>query len=462
MRTIRILLLLIVPCTALALGPHEVLVLANGNSADSVEIAKEFVRLRKVPGRNMVRLSLPASVIESPARISPDEFTRLIWSPAMRAARKRGIEGHILAWVYSVDFPILIESVPPISLQGLTFVRNKMPDPKQVEKGIYVSPLFADSINPVSPSFCSQTLDVYRQWLGDDMPLPSMMLGYTGERGSTKDAVLKCIRNGVDSDGSAPEGTVYFVVSDNIRSTCRDWQFPSVRRELGALGVKAVITRQFPSRQKDVIGLLMGAAVVNPAQDNLYVPGCMAEHLTSAAASFHTPHQTKLSSWINAGVTASAGAVTEPFSAWTKFPGGRFFVHYASGCSMIESFFQSIRCPLQILLVGEPLAQPWAPKAEVVLEGLEKKTVSGIISVRAEVRSEPGHHYGKFMFLLDGRVVGRSKNLRFDSSTVKDGVHRLRAVAYHAGLVRSQVFTVKKIVVNNGRRKTQKTQRRKM
>ena len=440
-----------VPGIGMALGPHEVLVLANGNSADSVEIAKAFIRLRNIPETNMVRLHLPASVTGSPAQATREEFTRLIWSPAVQAMRRRGIADHILAWVYSVDFPILIQTSTPMSIQGLTFLRNRLPDPEHVRRGTYISPLFSDLIQPESTPHFSQTFDVYHRWLGTDMPLPSMMLGYIGERGNSKDTVLKCLKNGVTSDRNAPKGTIYFVTSDDIRSTCRDWQFPSVQRELNALGVESVITRQFPVGRKDIVGLMMGAEVVDPRQDTGYLPGCMAEHLTSAAAIFHYGHQTKLSAWIRAGTTASAGTVTEPFSAWTKFPSARFFVHYVAGCSLIESFFQSIRCPLQILLVGEPLTQPWASTAEVILHGLEKPTVSGVVTVRAVVKAEPGEHYGKFMFLLDGRVVGRRQTLTFDTSKVKDGVHSLRAIAYRTGLVRNQSFVEKRIRIKNSR-----------
>ena len=116
---------------------------------------------------------------------------------------------------------------------------------------------------------------------------------------------------------------------------------------------------------------------------------------------------------------------------------------------MLESFFQSIRCPLQILLVGDPLAQPWAHEAKLILHGIKNKIVSGIIKVQPEVVGVTGHHYGKFMFLLDGIVIGREKTLEFDTSSVEKGIHTLRVVGYSTGLVKSQVFTVKKFMVEN-------------
>ena len=46
------------------------------------------------------------------------------------------------------------------------------------------------------------------------MPLPSMALGYMGEKGNTQDEILSCLRRGVASDGTHPSGTVYFVAPD--------------------------------------------------------------------------------------------------------------------------------------------------------------------------------------------------------------------------------------------------------
>ena len=43
----------------------------------------------------------------------------------------------------------------------------------------------------------------------------------------------------------------------------------------------------------------------------------------------------------------------------------------AAGCTALESFYQSIRQPLQYLPMGDPLAAPFKPKGEVLVEGLE-------------------------------------------------------------------------------------------
>ena len=429
---------------AFALGPHEILLLANGGEPDSIEVAKEYARLRQIPDSNIVRLRLPAWKADQPPVMTPQDFTRLIWSPAVQAAKARGIDDHILAWVYSTHFPIRIGSQPPVSLQGLTFMRNHMPSSKDVGDGSYVSPVFAGPDSPGGNSYGPQSFDSMRQLLREEMPLPCMALGYTGSRGNTKAEVLACLQTGTRSDATSPTGSVYFITNGDVRSRCRQWQFPGAAAGLKYLGVNASIGEVFPEGRRDVMGIMMGTHTVTPSKVGRFLPGCMAEHLTSAAACFDHENQTKISRWIAAGATASAGTVWEPMSIWAKFPNARFFNHYASGCTMIESFYQSIRCPLQIMLIGEPLAAPWAPEASLDIEGIadgELVTAPRPIDIRVEM--VPGVSYRRFAYLVDGRIRGTGESFTLDPAGLAPGTHELRAVAYRTGFVRSQIFDVK-------------------
>jgi uncharacterized protein (TIGR03790 family) len=438
----------LLPAAALALGPHEVVVLVNPGSKDSVAIASRFVKLRGVPPLNVIDVDL-GFVKDEAAPISPKEFEDRIWTPVTRAMRERRLDDHVLAWVYSAGFPVAIGTEPPISITGITFARGRVPDLAAVKDGMLVSPLFSGFINPDAVAHFPQTLDAFREWLGADMPVPSMMLGYTGMRGNTREAVLDCLQAGFASDGTFPTGTVYFVTGKDIRSECRQWQFPRVAKDLAAMAVDAVVTDKPPAGRTGILGVMMGAASVRPGPGNRFLPGAMAEHLTSAGAVFRSPDQTKLTAWIEAGATAPAGAVPEPFAIWTKFPHASFFTHYAWGCTMLESFYGSVRCPMQILPVGDPLASPWAPKGEVRIRGPGEEAVAGVVTITADAVSDPPHHYPRFLFLIDGRVAGREHTLTLDTTKIPNGRHTLRAVAYGAGLIRTQLYRETALVVRN-------------
>ncbi|MDA0578346.1 MAG: TIGR03790 family protein [Verrucomicrobia bacterium] len=422
-----------------ALGPHEVLLLINAQSADSIEVGKAYAAMRQIPDENVVRLAVPADVLANET-LSADEFARLIWNPATRESRSRGIDGHILAWVYSVDFPTRIDTHPSISLLGLTFLRNQLPVPGEVEAGQYASPLFAGVMGARDKPAMPQTFDAYAEWLGRDLPLPAMMLGYTRPpHGNSVATVLACLQRGLEAEGTAPQGDIYFVQTGDIRSTCRSWQQGGAADDLARLGVRAFLTNAEPSRVRGILGLQIGAANVHPDR-NTYLPGCMAEHLTSAGAVLDSSDQTKITEWIAAGVTATAGTITEPYAIWSKFPSAHFHYFYASGCTMIESFYQSIRCPLQLLILGDPLAAPWKPRDSLTVAGLEQIGGNEHVELGPHAHSHSGFDYRTFRYYLDGRQMHEGRRFSVDPDAIGAGTHTLRVVGYRTGLVRQQVF----------------------
>jgi hypothetical protein len=268
-----------------------------------------------------------------------------------------------------------------------------------------------------------------QQGLQDEMPLPSMMLGYVGQNGNRLETVLESIRRGALSDYRGPRSGFYFVTSDDVRSKCREWQFAPVVEELQTRGVTATVTTNFPDGASNVMGLLMGAEEVDPAKIGSFAPGAMAEHLTSWSAEFQRP-QTKVTEWLKAGATASVGAVVEPYSNYNKFPSARFYAHYTSGCTMLESLYQSIACPLQTLMLGEPMAKPYAVPLVVGLRG--KDTLSNAVTYVAQVQCRIPKAEFRYSFLLDGREVqpvSDSDSFRVPAEELSDGYHELRVVA---------------------------------
>ena len=441
----RVNILIAVCCLAAsvarAVGPHELLVLVNGASEDSKVVASVFVKLRQVPSQNVVHLDLGSSVSVDPPKMSVDEFNKLIRDPALDAMKKRGIDDHILAWIYSVDFPTRVDTEPKMSIQGITFTKGKVPPLVEIKRGLYKSALFGGPDRPRGVAHYPQTFDFSRESLRSDMPVPSMLLGYSGKRGNSVAKIRDYLKKGVLSDGTSPSGKVYFVKSDDIRSRCREWEYEAAVAELKQYGVEAVIVDRFPGTGLRVIGLSSGKASVIPANSGPYLPGCMAEHLTSLGGVFHSAGQTKLSAWLESGATASSGTATEPYAQWTKFPHARFYVHYASGCTMIESFYQSLRCPLQILLVGEPLACPWGSRnAKVEIDGLPGELSSGTILVSARVTGKDAKLYRRLSCLLDGKVVAKDSKFWLDVGSLSKGEHRFRVVARSTGFVSQQIF----------------------
>lgn len=449
--------------------PHEVLLLVNKQSQPSMKVANTFSAVRQIPERNIVYLDIPRNLYSGTATITPEQFTRLIWDPANAVAKERGLDQQILAWVYSVDFPIRVRTAAnnrrQMSVGGLTFTRNRVPGLSLIEEGTFHSKLFAgpsDQLKLYLPAF---SLGMYKNGLGEsvqfppevmylqqglqgDMPLPSMMLGYIGENGNDVETVLENIARGRSSDHMKPDRGVYFVVSEDIRSRCREWQYDPAVTELKARGVTATVTTNLPAGKNNVMGLLVGRETVDPSQIGSFAPGAMAEHLTSWSAEFQRP-QTKVTEWLKAGATATVGSVVEPYSNPNKFPSARFYVHYASGSTMLESFYQSIACPLQTLMLGDPLAKPYAPPISVRLLGAD--TLDSAFTYVAQAQCPVPNVVFRYSFLLDGREiqsVSESYSFPVRAEELSDGYHELRAVARLNSMVEFSASVDKGIMID--------------
>jgi uncharacterized protein (TIGR03790 family) len=429
-----------------------VALLVNAGNPDSITIAGHYAALRDIPVENVISLQL-----ENQDEMPMKAFLSRIYVPVKEQLKQRGLSDHIAAWVYSAGFPyrITTENTAPLSLNGATLTGGTVPAAEAVKKGTWSSPYFLGP-EPGGRAEGSMSFMNFRRADGSLPAVPSMMLGYTGPRGNTVREIVSVIRRGVAADATDPHGTVLFITSEDVRSSCRDWQFEPVRRILEQKGIRARILDAVPEKQKGIIGLMMGAMYVFPRKIGSYSPGCMAEHLTSCAGMFESQHHTKISAWLKAGATASCGTVSEPYALWTKFPNAIFFVRCADGCSLMESFYQAVRSPLQLLMIGEPLCAPWSQKMLLTLVGLEEGPVSGTAHFYADLLNVHGVR-PRVAYFLDGQrlPVKPEKSLQLDTTTMADGWHVLRVTAAWGENVRSHTFAKKGFEVNNqGRRVT--------
>ncbi|MGI5869718.1 MAG: TIGR03790 family protein [Kiritimatiellia bacterium] len=437
---------------ACALGPHEVVLVINDASLDSILLGQVYQRLRSIPPSNVVRVSIPTNVYDGVSTdISPDDFARHIWLPVTAAITEAGIAPQALALVYSCGFPTRVTTQPPMSLTGLTFTRNRIPDSELIASGRYVSELFAGPSSAVGSPEPSATFDLMRNRLLEAMPLPSMMLAFTGARGITVMEAVTALERSAASDHTAPDGTVYFAVNDDVRSTCRHWQYQGAATALKSrYNVRAVVSTNLPAASDfPLIGFMTGSRTV-PGDRLTLAPGAFADNLTSFGAAFHQAAHMKATTWLKAGAAFSAGTVDEPYAIWAKFPSASIFLHALAGCTAIESFYQSVLSPLQILPVGDPLAKPWAPRIEPVVDPVAEPLV-GIVELKAEVKNEDPAVFLRFNWLVDGKLAGSGRSFVWNTRTAADGPHVVRVVVRRQlESVRHQGFADIRVEVANG------------
>ena len=75
---------------------------------------------------------------------------------------------------------------------------------------------------------------------------------------------------------------------------------------------------------------------------------------------YETNDQTTLLAFLNAGACGSYGTVVEPCNCLQKFPSPQDYFYQSRGFSLAECYYKSLANPYQGLIVGEPLAAPFA------------------------------------------------------------------------------------------------------
>ncbi len=282
--------------------------------------------------------------------------------------------------------------------------------------------------------------------------LLSTMLAVTHGRGNSVEEALNYLRRAVAADGTHPKGTIYFMWNKDVRSTTRDKCFPAIAAKINAAGARAVVQQGvLPTGAKDVAGMMVGASDFDLAKDGIQIlPGAICEHLTSAGGILETTDfQTPLSEFLRHGAAGASGTVVEPLAVQAKFPLASIQLHYVRGCSLAEAFYQSVSGPYQLLIVGDPLCQPWANAPTVNVTGVKPEDrVKGTLSI-TPFSTGPIRAYELF---VDGHLATRTpagNAIPLDTTQLADGHHELRVVGTRSDAIETQGRRIVPIVVNN-------------
>lgn len=282
----------------------------------------------------------------------------------------------------------------------------------------------------------------------------STVLAVTRNKGNSEEEALNQLRRSMKVDGTQPKGTFYFSKTNDIRTKTREDQFALAIKTLKALGHPSkIIDTDMPMQARDVIGLTSGIADFGwLATGSKIVPGAICENLTSYGGIMLAEEQTKLSEFIRYGAAGSSGTVTEPYAVPFKFPHPLIHAHYASGCSLAEAFYQSVSGPYQLLIVGDPLCQPWAKQPEFKVNGfVAGEKIKDTVKLNFDWKSKK-IPLGGLEIYLDGVMVHRGPirdTANFDTKGLSDGYHELRFVAIDGTKIQTTGRNVIPIEISN-------------
>jgi uncharacterized protein (TIGR03790 family) len=328
-----------IPLRASLLKPEDVAVVYNVNDAQSEEIARYYLQARQVPAENLIGVELPRHAKDA---LTVPEFESL----KAQLDAKLGNQ-QVLLLVWRTPFAVQCNSLTSALTLGLDLNQcRKTCDPGRD-----------------SPYFNSMSL---RPWADHHIRL-SMLLPI-----SSVESAKALIDRGVLSEFSLNDADGYFLKTRDVaRSKPREPFFPQDGMTVKSKKLTLhTLSQESIEKQGAVMFYFTGQKQVDFMLTNTYLPGAIADHLTSSGgvlASYND--QMPASRWLDAGVTGSYGTVSEPCNYWQKFPNPQIVMaHYLSGETLIEAYWKSVKWPMQGVFVGEPLAKPYARSAPVMAE----------------------------------------------------------------------------------------------
>jgi uncharacterized protein (TIGR03790 family) len=453
-------------------GPENVLLVVNANSRDSMTIANHWVRLRSIPDANVVYLDWRPLFDNCQGQVYVDE----ILTPVIEAIGRRNLDAQIDYIVYSSDFPWRVDlrdlvaddrgkaAQPIASLTGATYlwrlVHAKSPAVTSLVSNSYAARGQHAGVGDFAPTRAFRSR---YQWDASGERVESgaqyvlsTMLAVTTGRGNTVEEALDYLERAALADATHPHGTFYFLKNSDVRSKTRHNLFAEVVLGLRKWGKRAEIAEGIlPQQKNDVMGLMTGTREFDlSAASTSILPGAICDHLTSFGGIMKSDaHHTPLSEFLRHGAAGATGTVTEPFAIQQKFPRPDVHLHYARGASLAEALYQSVSGPYQLLIVGDPLCQPFTIRPRVEVDGVEAgQTVQGTVALAPEAVLPEGREIARFELFLDGHLVDfiePGQRHELDTTGFPDGYHELRIVAIESSPLEFQGRLIVPVWVDN-------------
>ena len=173
------------------------------------------------------------------------------------------------------------------------------------------------------------------------------------------------IDRGVASDGSNPEGAAYLLSTSDAARNVRSASYPLAEKVLQRRLQVHRLEQDALIGAKDVLFYFTGKDRVDGLDTLRFLPGAIADHLTSAGGQLTDSAQMSALRWLEAGATGSYGTVVEPCAIRQKFPDPAVLgAHYLRGETLIEAYWKSVAMPGQGIFIGEPLAAPFRQRRQ--------------------------------------------------------------------------------------------------
>jgi uncharacterized protein (TIGR03790 family) len=310
------------------LQPAQLGVVINDDEPNSVELGEYYRVTRGIPETNMVHVRIAGK----PRKLGAEQFAKL--KAEIDAKLPPAVQAVLMVWTA----PYAVEC------NGITAAYTLGFDPAQC----------ANTCAPGKPSpyFNATALPgIVEKGMRLAMLLPT---------GSVEEGKA-LIDRGKASGFRTPAAGAYYLVTSEAARNSRAQFFPKAGTVPQRKLTIHMLREDVLEGKRDIMVYQTGKAKVAGLETLQFLPGALADHLTSTGGDLLGDAQMSSLRWLQAGATASYGAVSEPCNFWQKFPNPAVLLrHYVAGSTAIEAYWRSVAWPAQGVFIGEPLAAPYA------------------------------------------------------------------------------------------------------
>ncbi len=393
-------------CTAaFALEPNQVLVIANSDVAESVQIAGYYCKRRKVPRDNMLALSLGNSLNDTIAR---EDYDKKLAEPIRKKLNEYMFPTEIRCLLTTYGVPVKVTGRGPLTNQqgkvpklqeSAKQLKDKIENSKQNDSDVSASQkqslnrklhelqseidrIGGKETNASVDSELSMVLhgdyELYRwrrnQLRNNLIDLGSSTLMVSRIDGPGADIVRGLIDKAIKAETTSLKGVAY-IDSRGLKKDKRPYTSGYFDRSLRSLAVLISFRSDITAKEERTEKLFQPGECPRTAiycgwyslkkyVDAFdFVDGAIGYHIASLeAVDLRDPAS---SQWCPAmlkdGITATLGAVAEPYIH--SFPEPRaFFAELLSGRCLVEAYYRTKPFnSWQLVLIGDPLYRPFKP-----------------------------------------------------------------------------------------------------
>lgn len=339
-----------------------VLVLANRNFPDSLEIANAYIHKRGLPPANLLLID-----VDNPISVNPGTFSEEIMDPVRE--RLEMLEGR-------VDYIMITRGVPYRVKRKSTAAALMFNGFDRIRKwhGFFGQEREFDGSIPVFGNYLYPT---------------TALITYTVE-----DALNLIERSSVSYPSPEEAGRFYFCEGAGPRGVRNNQIRGGIRMASKRGGNATRVANHLIRNRDDIMGQVTGTKQVH-LESNKYLPGSILDNLTSYGGYLlKEMYQTGVTTFIQHGVCGGYGTVVEPTNNLTRWAQLSLFGRYLAGFNLADIYLQTIRDVSLGVVVGDPLMAPFAETPEIKLKSRIDSDFDNVYELLVEVSAAEGDQRG--------------------------------------------------------------------